>query len=456
MRISIAQMPGTTLGVWRDTLALIEQLVAEAHAQRSDLLVLPECAFPAYFLDSLDSYRAARHAGLPGDTGLLEHACGWARRHEIALCVSYVAECGERLRNAATLIDAGGRIIGTHHKCFLWGFDREWFDAGDSIAVFDTPLGRIGMMICADARLPEISATLATRGAQLILQPTAWVNTGAPDQPRNPQPEYLIAARAREFGVPIASASKYGVEGGTLFVGSSLICDQQGNVLVQARQDETTVLTAEVTPATPRGAALCASERAVLLADTPPTSPHADVATLGITIMPELPAWLSAAQARDFLAAMADVAAGAPRLIASTDRLEGHIRSEHLAVVDDPGIGTCSAANITIGAVVSADATRFAPIRVLALRGVHLVVIFGDAVHDDLLATRALENRVFLLVLGNTRARLLDPAGNVIRNDPRPAGEPVNWTVDVRPAANKCVTAGTDVLADRRPAQYAL
>jgi predicted amidohydrolase len=71
-----------------------------------------------------------------------------------------------------------GQIAGIHRKCFLWDFDHDYFAAGEEIRPFDTSVGRMGVMICADARLPEIAATLVRKGAEVILQPTAWVNAG--------------------------------------------------------------------------------------------------------------------------------------------------------------------------------------------------------------------------------------------------------------------------------------
>ena len=67
----------------------------------------------------------------------------------------------------------------------------------------DTPWGRVGIMICADARLPEIAATLATRRRQLLLQPTAWVNVGTPDEPVEPAaglPDPRAAVGVRRAG----------------------------------------------------------------------------------------------------------------------------------------------------------------------------------------------------------------------------------------------------------------
>src|SRR3989304_4331510 len=78
---------------------------------------------------------------------------------------------------------------------------------------FHTSIGCLGLMICADGRLPEIARTLALRGAQLIVNPTAWVSTARDRRLlTNPQYEYMIPVRALENGVWIASANKVGTE----------------------------------------------------------------------------------------------------------------------------------------------------------------------------------------------------------------------------------------------------
>jgi predicted amidohydrolase len=42
------------------------------------------------------------------------------------------------------------------------------------VAVFDTPLGKIGMLICYDKMWPESCPELTFRGAEILVMPTAW------------------------------------------------------------------------------------------------------------------------------------------------------------------------------------------------------------------------------------------------------------------------------------------
>ena len=74
---------------------------------------------------------------------------------------------GEDVYNSAALVGPNG-LIGKYQKNFLFDFDPFYFTFGTTgYPVFDTPLGRIGMFICADARIPEGARMLALAGAEI-------------------------------------------------------------------------------------------------------------------------------------------------------------------------------------------------------------------------------------------------------------------------------------------------
>lgn len=458
MRIAVAQSPGTRLEQWRETLALIDDLIQQAAGLDAEFVVLPECVWPAYDLGSRQAYRAARAAGLPDNETFLQHVSQQARLRQIAVCVSYVEERDQRLFNAACLLDSAGSRLGVQRKCFLWDFDHDWFEPGSTIAPVQSPKGRIGLMVCADARLPEIPATLAARGARLFLQPTGWVNVGTPERLYNPQPEFIIPARAAEFGIPIASASKWAVEGGTTFVGSSLICDAEGNVLARCGQKETAVVAADVELTPARRPQLTDAERALLLSSAEPLRPRGDVPPLAVLPLPLNvdDGWIA-----DHLPKRAD--AEKP-LLALTYRDEGS-RSGSVAPTLGEGYAVFSAwpakllevGGVCIAATSAADAGRFAPLRCLALRGVHVVVVFGSETSAMLMRTRACENRVFVLQVEPQGWLAFDPGGDVVVEAQWPVSvaEAKPTTLDVARAADKTFAPRTDMLTGRRPGQYA-
>jgi predicted amidohydrolase len=445
LRIAIAQTPGVRLEQWRETLALVLDLFRSAAERRADIVVLPECAWPGYHLGSREAWNTARAAGMPTEVSLLEELTKAARRHRLTVCAGYVAEEGGRLFNRACLISRGGDLLGTYDKCFLWDFDRRWFTPGSAIRPIDTEFGPVGIMICADARLPEIPATLAARGAKLILQPTAWVNAGTPERPWNPQAEFLIAARAAEFGVPIASASKWGREHDTVFVGSSLICDASGRILAKApgvdgRDARTTVLTADVELPTAARVQVSEAERNALLSADPPHPPAA-AGTVRLTL------------ARGVL------------------RIEQFERPEAAPVPTTPGVrldvgcpveGMIPLGSALIGSLSDEAASRFPPIRVLALRGVHLVAVWGDGASEPALRARAAENRIFIAHVRGERLDVYAPSGlrvaasgseSVSAGSGQRAGSPLE--IDLNAAIDKHVAWQTDVLAGRSPGLYA-
>jgi len=111
------------------------------------------------------------------------------------------------------------------------------FAAGDRFEAFDTPVGRLGLMICYDKAFPEAARTLALDGAQIIVCVSAW-----PGARTNPDPDLakdrwkrrfdlFDRARALENQVVWVSANQSGTFGSLRFVASAKVVDPGGEVL---------------------------------------------------------------------------------------------------------------------------------------------------------------------------------------------------------------------------------
>ncbi len=454
MRIAVVQLAGTRQEDWRKTLREMEDALDTAAAGGADAALLPECAWPAYYLESREHYWAQRRGGMPGSDEFLDWLGRQARGRRLLICAGFVQECGERLFNAAGVVDAAGSLCGICRKSFLWDFDHAWFDRGTELRPIETEWGPVGVLICADARLPEIPATLAQRGARWLLQPTAWVNAGAPDAPWNPQPEFLIAARAREFGLPIASASKSGIEGGTRFVGSSLICRPDGRVIVQAPVERPGVHLGEIVPCDAVPPRMSPDERSALTTTGRVCLPRADVPPLDVYPLPR-----SCSDAA--LQRFAQHPPSTPALgIAAPERGAGPVVYEGSGAIAFRGdCGALSAvAGVQIAVVNSSELERFAGIRTLAMRGTHLLVACGEHCDVHWIRTRAAENRMLVFAASAAGWLAVDSSGMVVDSGlwPEfPLSEP-RVRLDVAAAANKKVANATDVMLDRTPAHYAL
>ena len=246
MRVACVQIEGRDLADAEAGLQRALAMIDEAAEGGADLVVLPECSFPAYFLRGRDDYA---RAPLRPWAEVVALVGGKARQHACHVVAGLVQpdESGALL-NAAVLFGPDGAIAGSAAKSFLWHFDRHWFTKGERYPVFDTALGKIGLMVCADGRMPEIARILALRGAQVIVDPTALV-TGGGDRVAlsNPQIDYMLPMRAMENGVWIVVANKVGLEADTiLYCGRSCVIDPQGHKVAVGSSDREEVVFGDI------------------------------------------------------------------------------------------------------------------------------------------------------------------------------------------------------------------
>ncbi len=213
----------------------------ERAACEHDLLVLPEGTFPAYVLGdaSVDERLVANVSA---------ELARIARTTGCAIVAGAAVRRGAALYNSAIVIDRDGSPAGSAEKLFLWHFDRQWFAPGAAIAPVQTSLGKLGVLICADGRMPGIARALVDRGAELLVMPTAWVTSGRdPHVLENLQADLLGAIRAFENGVPFIAANKCGVERNMVaYCGKSQIVSAAGDVVALASQTDEELLSAQL------------------------------------------------------------------------------------------------------------------------------------------------------------------------------------------------------------------
>jgi predicted amidohydrolase len=135
-----------------------------------------------------------------------------------------------RIYNSAAVVDGTG-VIGVYRKTHLWDREKLFFEAGDAPpAVFDTPAGRIGVLVCYDMEFPEMTRALALAGAELIAVPTNWPLVDRPEGERPPEVTIAMAA-ARVNRVFIACCDRTGTERGQEWTGGTSIVSESGWVV---------------------------------------------------------------------------------------------------------------------------------------------------------------------------------------------------------------------------------
>ena len=236
MRVAVAQLEPKLAEKERNLDACLTRL-EEAAEQGSQLTVFPECAIPGYMFDSAEE--ALPYAEeIPGpSTEAFEREC--ARLGVLAIC-GLLERDGDTLHNAAILVGPDG-LIGSYRKTHLpfLGVDR-FVTPGDELKVFDTALGRIGLIICYDLRFPEVTRTLALHGADLVALPTNFPMAA------RLQCDVIAPARAAENRIYLLVANRVGKERWGEFCGWSQIVDPYGKRLTEAGETEESLLVAEV------------------------------------------------------------------------------------------------------------------------------------------------------------------------------------------------------------------
>ena len=176
--IAAAQYPVEALSSWAEYASKLERWLSEAAGRGARLAVFPE--YGAMELASLDPETMGDLNGsLAFVASLLAqidrlHATLSARFGLHILAASTPCRRGDGTYvNSARLITPGGKV-GVQDKLIMTRFERETWgvSAGGPLRLFETALGRIGILICYDSEFPLLARALVEAGAQLLLVPS--------------------------------------------------------------------------------------------------------------------------------------------------------------------------------------------------------------------------------------------------------------------------------------------
>lgn len=216
--------------------AIAERLIKEAGEQGVRLLALPEACLGGYLLSldddseldegppalALDGPEIRRLTALAGELTVVAGYCEAAadgRQYNSVVCVT------------------GDGVLGNHRKVHQPLSEDASYASGDRFHAFDTPVGRIGMMICYDKAFPESARALALDGAEIGVCVSAWpgarTNASADLEKDRWKRRFDLFDRARALENQIVwlSANQAGTFGSLRFVGSAKVVDPGGEIL---------------------------------------------------------------------------------------------------------------------------------------------------------------------------------------------------------------------------------
>ena len=127
-------------------------------------------------------------------------------------------------------------MAGVYRKTHLFVAERKavggWAEPGNEAPVIDTAVGRIGVVICYDGDFPELTRSLAVRGAEIVVRPSAFMRSADIWELTN-------RARAYDNHTFVVATNAVGRDpGGLLYFGNSMLVGPTAEVLARGTTQE--------------------------------------------------------------------------------------------------------------------------------------------------------------------------------------------------------------------------
>ena len=225
------------------------ELVGKAAAEGAKVTCLQEIFHGPYFPAEQDTKWYATAEPEDGPTVIRMREV--AREHGMVLIVPFFEEAQTGVYyNSAVVIEADGTVVGKYRKahiphvgpCF---WEKFYFKPGNlGYPVFDTSVGRVGLIICYDRHFPEIGRALGLKGAELVFNPSATIESLSKYLWELEQPAHAVAN-----GYWIAAINRVGTEeplSSGKFYGSSYFCNPRGKIVAKASDSEDEVLVHDI------------------------------------------------------------------------------------------------------------------------------------------------------------------------------------------------------------------
>jgi len=209
----------------------------------SDIICFPEMCLSGYSTVSPERY------ALGSDDDFVQRIYDIARSSKKTIVFGYIERSEGNLYLRQEIVGRLG-IIGYYRKSHLGIKESELFSAGNELPVFDADGVCIGIHLCTESHIPEISRTFRSKGAELILIPFA---NGISSQRRKEVWHSYLPARASDNGLYVAGCSAVGDNGqGSVFGGGLIILDPKGNVITEYYGDDEHSISAGIGGKLPR------------------------------------------------------------------------------------------------------------------------------------------------------------------------------------------------------------
>lgn len=249
------------------TLEKARALIADAASQKAQLIVFPEAFVSAYprglnfgavvgdrSPEGREQYRRYWESAVDIPGPAMESLAQMAAQSHVYVVIGVIEREGGTLYCSVVFFAPDGSYLGKHRKLMptaserlIWGFGD-----GSTLPVFDTPIGRLGAVICWENYMPLLRMTMYTKGIQLYCAPTADGRDGWIASMHHIALEgrcFVLSCNqfARRSDYPISYVTPFGDEPETILSrGGSCIVSPLGQFLVGPDFTSECILTADL------------------------------------------------------------------------------------------------------------------------------------------------------------------------------------------------------------------
>jgi nitrilase len=266
VRVAVVQAGPAVFDV-RRTLGKLGDLTADAARTGAELVVFPEafvCAYPKglgfgtrmgmRFAEGREEFRRYFESAIDVPGPATETIGSYARSNSVHLVVGVIERDGGTLYCTVLFFEPDGKLLGKHRKLMPTALERLVWGQGDgsTLTVLDTPLGKLGAVICWENYMPMLRMAMYGKGIELYCAPTVDDrDTWLPTMRHIALEGRCFVLSACQFlrrgDCPPEYACVQGDDPGTVLIrGGSCIVAPLGQVLTGPRFAEECILTAEL------------------------------------------------------------------------------------------------------------------------------------------------------------------------------------------------------------------
>ena len=251
-RLALLQLQSTPDPVTNlsNTMRAIEK-AADGGAQ----IVCTQELFNTNYFPQKQSSESFQHAQLiPGE--LTEKLSQLSAELSIVIVASTFEKRSEGLYHSTTFaIDTDGSYLGKYRKMHIpqdvTFQEKYYFTQGeDGYQVFQTKLGKLGILLGWDSWFPEAARILALMGAEIIICPTSIGITCGADQDIYDQQHDAWRTMLRSHSITnacyLATINRCGIENDIEFWGRSFITNEFGHIIAEGKEEQESIVYADI------------------------------------------------------------------------------------------------------------------------------------------------------------------------------------------------------------------